>query len=592
MSSYVVRAALLLVAFPLYSCTSGTVDEPTRYKYGQVGVALSEVVHSQVSSSADDAAESGGQRVLLTSADLGLGTGGSAQLVGQRFPSVLVPQGAVIKTARVEYTVAKVSSVDTALTVRAQTSDSAAPFTDQRGNISERALTSNFVGWTPPAWSTVGSKQSTPDLSALVQEVVNRPGWTSGSALSLIISGVGKRHAIAYDGSNADAPLLIVEFDGSSSTSDGNSDASAGTDVSDIDSGDRDSGDIDTGTDTCGDTTCSDDESCLSCPSDCGPCDACSGPDCDQSTPPNLLIAFIGDQGNNGNSDSVLELIRDEGAHAVVHNGDFDYQDNPAAWDDRITTVLGASYPYFSIVGNHDAAAWSGPAGYAARIAARHARNSEMQCTGELGVKANCTFRGLHLVTSCIGTDELRSSCGANSAEHIGFIRDSLQTSTATFKICNWHKNQHDMQVGSKFDEVGWSAYRECMDAGAIVATGHEHSYARTLTLTDVGNAAAGHGAVGAFHHVSLAPGQNFVFVSGLAGQGRRAFNTNHLSDTWWASYYSSTRWMMNGLVMNGLSNYGALFIEFHVDGDAKRARGYFKDISGRVADEFTILVQ
>jgi hypothetical protein len=109
--------------------------------------------------------------------------------------------------------------------------------------------------------------------------------------------------------------------------------------------------------------------------------------------------------------------------------------------------------------------------------------------------------------------------------------------------VCSWHKNQNDMQVGSKSDEVGRNAYRECQNAGAIVSTGHEHSYSRTLALTDVGNRAAGHGTTGAHGLVTMNAGRNFVFVSGLAGVGIRDYEASgHDDDTWWSSYYASKR--------------------------------------------------
>ena len=320
--------------------------------------------------------------------------------------------------------------------------------------------------------------------------------------------------------------------------------------------------------------------------------DRCDDGRCAVATSEELLIAFIGDQGDSDDSDAVLNLIAKEGADAVVHNGDFDYVDDPDAWERRINRILGEDYPYFAIIGNHDAAAWHGDDGYAAKIAARHARVPEMQCVGELGVRANCVFRGLHLVESCIGTDELGSRCDASSTDQLEFIERALRESPALFKVCNWHKNQHDMQVGRKKDEVGWEAYRLCMDAGAIVATGHQHCYARTQNLTDVGNAARGHGASGPPAWMTLRQGQNFVFVSGLAGRGIRAYESSHDADTWWASYYAGGRWLMNGEPQLGEGNFGALFIRFHVDGDPRRARAYFKDVAGRVADEFTIEVR
>jgi hypothetical protein len=310
------------------------------------------------------------------------------------------------------------------------------------------------------------------------------------------------------------------------------------------------------------------------------------------ATVPNLLVAFIGDQGANGNSDSVLNLIKSEGAAAVVHNGDFDYADNPSAWNSRIDAILGANYPYFAVVGNHDAARWGGSTGYASFINARHARIPEMQCSGDLGVKASCRFRGLYLIESCVGTNELtgHGNCNKDSSEQVNFLSTSLASDSSIWSICSWHKNQNDMQIGTKGDEVGWNAYRACMAGGGIVSTGHEHSYARTLALTDLGNRNAAHGAAGSPAQIQLAAGRTFVFVSGLAGVGIRAYDAGgHDDDTWWASYYASNRWLLNGAVQSGSARYGALFIRFNVSGDPKRADAYFKDVNGRIADQFTI---
>ena len=77
-------------------------------------------------------------------------------------------------------------------------------------------------------------------------------------------------------------------------------------------------------------------------------------------TPVNFKIAFLGDQGNGSTSTKVLDLIKDEGAQAVVHAGVFDYDDDPQGWDDRISSVLGADFPYFANAGNHDDQAYYG----------------------------------------------------------------------------------------------------------------------------------------------------------------------------------------------------------------------------------------
>jgi hypothetical protein len=78
-----------------------------------------------------------------------------------------------------------------------------------------------------------------------------------------------------------------------------------------------------------------------------------------EAPPANFKIAFIGDQGLGPNAVAVLNLIKLEGAQAVMHSGDLDYVDDPGAWEAQINSVLGANFPYFVSIGNHDELAWS-----------------------------------------------------------------------------------------------------------------------------------------------------------------------------------------------------------------------------------------
>jgi hypothetical protein len=52
----------------------------------------------------------------------------------------------------------------------------------------------------------------TPDLRSIVQEIVDRPGWTSGNAMVFMIEGSGQRVTQSYDGQSGSAPLLHVEY--------------------------------------------------------------------------------------------------------------------------------------------------------------------------------------------------------------------------------------------------------------------------------------------------------------------------------------------------------------------------------------------
>ncbi len=155
--------------------------------------------------------------VSLTSSDLELAVDvGGPQAVGLHFAGVAIPQGAQILSASVQFTVDEVSAGTTALSIRGEAADDAAPFRSASGDVSDRPPTSASVAWSPPEWRAVGeagAAQRTPDLSALVQEIVDRPGWAPGNALALVVTGPGTRTAESYDGSpGAAARLEIVEL--------------------------------------------------------------------------------------------------------------------------------------------------------------------------------------------------------------------------------------------------------------------------------------------------------------------------------------------------------------------------------------------
>jgi 3',5'-cyclic AMP phosphodiesterase CpdA len=305
-----------------------------------------------------------------------------------------------------------------------------------------------------------------------------------------------------------------------------------------------------------------------------------------------LLVAFLGDQGLGTSAEQVLELVKSEGADAVVHIGDFDYIDAPTLWLAQIDKILGAEFPYFSVIGNHEGTAWLGENGYGQIIAKRQARIPSMRCVGDPGIKYACRFKGLGLVFSCVGNSDVpgHGDCSKDSPEQLEFLRSALRSEVSPWKICVWHKTQFDFQVGYKADEVGMAAYDACFSQGAIVANAHEHSYSRTYVLSNLLNRSESYGKVGTDDRLEVSPGRSFVFVSGLGGDSIRSYNPAHDSDAWFAAYNTSTRWLKSGLVRDGMNQYGALFVRFNVMGNPRQAWGYFKNIDARILDEFTIL--
>ena len=165
------------------------------------------------------------------------------------------------------------------------------------------------------------------------------------------------------------------------------------------------------------------------------------------------------------------------------------------------------------------------------------------------------------------------------------YITERFSRDAHIWKVCAWHKNQHALQVGGKDDEMGWGVYESCRQMGALIETGHEHSYQRTRTLTSTVEQRVDPSCGDAGPASACGPGAVPVFVSGLGGKSIRD-QERCLPATYpygcngeWAFIYTS----------NQGANYGALFITFHVDGDPHQARGYFKNIDGQVVDTFEL---
>jgi len=197
---------------------SRTISAPVGFTVGTFSVNRS----LRISGSNDDIEESATGIMDQGSSDLELVRESTIQKVGLRFTGLDIPYGAKIESAYIQFTVDEVSTGSCSLSIRGHNADNSEPFTTSDYNISGRPVTSAVVIWTPAEWLTVGTAgpdQKTPDLSSIIQEIVNHPGYTSGSAVSIIITGTGKRVAKAYEGSASTAALLTVNYSFGAETS-------------------------------------------------------------------------------------------------------------------------------------------------------------------------------------------------------------------------------------------------------------------------------------------------------------------------------------------------------------------------------------
>ena len=168
-----------------------------------------------IGASSDDAEESSvdGSVALGNPALKIVNRAGVNQTVGLRFAGLSIPQGATIQNAYIQFQCRVQTTAAASLLIEGQAADNPSTFARITNNISSRARTSADVGWVPAPWGTVGAQgpdQQTPDLTSVMQEIVNRGGWGPGDPMVFIITGTGVRTAEAFDG--LFAPVLHVTY--------------------------------------------------------------------------------------------------------------------------------------------------------------------------------------------------------------------------------------------------------------------------------------------------------------------------------------------------------------------------------------------
>ncbi|MEJ1354755.1 MAG: PilC/PilY family type IV pilus protein [Candidatus Sedimenticola sp. (ex Thyasira tokunagai)] len=140
------------------------------------------------------------------------------QKAGFRFRNVAIPQGATITSAHLEFTAAVDDSDDASMTIRGVASDDAVVFANTSSFLSGRTLTSAKKDWDDiPSW-TQETIYQTPDITSVVQEIVNRNGWCGGNSMAFVLAqnsdnDDAQRLAYSYDGDTTKVPRLRIEYD-------------------------------------------------------------------------------------------------------------------------------------------------------------------------------------------------------------------------------------------------------------------------------------------------------------------------------------------------------------------------------------------
>lgn len=297
------------------------------------------------------------------------------------------------------------------------------------------------------------------------------------------------------------------------------------------------------------------------------------------TTPINLTIAFVGDSGATADSLKVYRLIK-KNAEMLIHMGDFDYCDDPGLFHYQVDAVLGKDFPMVAAIGNHDIYKWPEYEKELHSHFTGHGNGTHpgLVCEGLIGVNYWCMYKGVFVAFSSVGT-----MCGGGYSKY-GYHESELQRNLEVSRnlslaqkpwtVCAWHKNQKYYQVGGKKNEVGYGVYDICRKYGALIMTGHEHSFSRSKPIDIVETQHFSQSCGGNPNCAyNLTDGTTIVTVTGLGGRGMRKVDATLGALPHWDSTFAD--------------NHGVLFCKFNYNGNENLAYCYFLDIDGNQHDTF-----
>ena len=146
------------------------------------------------------------------------------------------------------------------------------------------------------------------------------------------------------------------------------------------------------------------------------------------------------------------------------------------------------------------------------------------------------------------------------------------------------------ISLGMKLDEVGYFAFQESIRLGAPIMTGHEHSYARTKQLNDVGSNPRDFKIVpdeelaeliDGIEVQTVGPGNSHVVSNGIGGRSFRGARKQNAGRPWWQRLF-------NGDSSN--FDYAVHVCEYNVKNRTDLAYCYLLTLDNIIADEYFIV--
>jgi len=139
---------------------------------------------------------------------------------GMRFQDIAIPPGSTIDEAHLILTSLLNAPVPAKSEIHAEAVDSAPTFANNRAAFDDRRgnVTAALVLWDDPDWDYDVAYDS-PDIKAIIQELINRPGWLSGNDIVLFWDDLADRtthynyraYASSFEGV-LDPPKIHIKY--------------------------------------------------------------------------------------------------------------------------------------------------------------------------------------------------------------------------------------------------------------------------------------------------------------------------------------------------------------------------------------------
>ncbi|MEK8016826.1 MAG: PilC/PilY family type IV pilus protein [Candidatus Parabeggiatoa sp.] len=173
----------------------------------------------QIAAENDDAEQkmSGGEAGLVYLASDALEfpvRGGEARLAGLRFNDIPIGKNATILKAQLILTARNDGDKNTLANIWGEKSDNANVFTNNDHDLGKRLKTTKTVAWAPGPWERNKLYRS-PDISPIIQEIVNETDWEIYNSLALLLGGsTGQRDISSFRAGPTSAAKLLIQVKG------------------------------------------------------------------------------------------------------------------------------------------------------------------------------------------------------------------------------------------------------------------------------------------------------------------------------------------------------------------------------------------